>query len=152
MPIDMRESLGADSKHLVWLHGASLSPTDTALTERPDAPVIFVFDRPFLETHRISFARLQFMFEGVLEAIAGREHRVCVGVQAEEIIRYAREINATSVHTTDIPSPELDRTLNALEDAGLEVVVYTPDRLTTFQGRVKRFSAFWKQVEREVLG
>jgi deoxyribodipyrimidine photo-lyase len=137
---------------LVWVHGGSLSPTDPALQENPGAPAIFVFDRPFLESNRIAFARLQFMFEGAIEALSDRDHRVCVGVQALEIMAFAQERGCTEIHTTQISSPELDRTLNSLEDAGFKVVTFAADRLTTYNGRVKRFSAFWREVEREVLG
>ena len=140
------------SKVLVWVHGGSLSPTDPALQENPGAPAIFVFDQPFLESNRISFARLQFIFESALEALEGREHRVSVGAQADEITRYARHLGCDEVHTTQIPSPELDRTLDALEIAGFTVRVFAPDRLTTFSGRVRRFSAFWREVERQVWG
>jgi deoxyribodipyrimidine photo-lyase len=137
---------------LVWVHGGSLSPTDPALQEHPDAPAIFVFDQPFLSTHRIAFARLQFMYEAARSAVSPRAlHRICVGVQAEEIIAYARETGCTRVCTTDVYSPELEQTLDALEAAGLEVVVYAPDRLTTATGPFKRFSAFWRKVEAEVL-
>jgi hypothetical protein len=146
------DGLGAKSRVLVWVHGASLSPTDPALEANPDVPAIFVFDQEFLETNAISFARLQFMFEGAIEALEGRVHRICVGIQAEEILNFARELGASEIHTTQIPSPELDRTLDALEDAGLNAMMYAPDRLTSFDGRVKRFSAFWRQVEREVIG
>ena len=137
---------------LVWLHGGSLSRTDPAMEANPDAPAIFVFDRPFLETNRIAFARLQFMFEGAISALRGRaQTRACVGVQVEEIVKYAKELGCTVIHTTQVYSPELEQTLDSLEDAGLEVVVYAADRLTSYSGQLKRFSAFWRKVEREVL-
>jgi hypothetical protein len=135
---------------LVWLHGGSLSPTDPALLAHPNAPAIFVFDKPFLEQTRISFGRLQFIFESVLECLHGREHRVCVGVQGEEIIQFASSRNCTEIHLTFVASPELDRTVQALENAGLKVVLHHTERLTEYSGHVKRFSAFWKQVETEV--
>jgi hypothetical protein len=137
---------------LVWLHGGSLSSTDPALLANPNAPVIFVFDKPFLESTRISFGRLQFMFESVIECLEAREHRVCIGVQSQEIIQFARSRDCTEIHLTFVPSPELDRTIAALEEAGFEVVLHHLERLTSHSGRVKRFSAFWKQVEREVWG
>ncbi|MEY4530571.1 MAG: hypothetical protein RLZZ156_1292 [Deinococcota bacterium] len=137
---------------LVWLHGGSLSSTDPALAANPEAPAIFVFDKPFLESTKIAFPRLQFMFEGVLEAFATRANtKICVGIQAEEIIAFARAHNCEEVHTTEIPSPELNSTLDALEQAGLAVVIYSPEYLTSFTGQVKRFSAFWRSVEKEVL-
>jgi hypothetical protein len=135
---------------LVWLHGGSLSPSDPALLANPNAPVIFVFDKPFLEQTRISFGRLQFMFESVLECLHGREHRVCVGVQGEEIIQFASSRNCTEIHLTFVASPELERTIEVLENAGLKVVLHHTERLTSYSGQVKRFSAFWKQVEMEV--
>jgi deoxyribodipyrimidine photo-lyase len=138
---------------LVWLHGGSLSETDPAMQENPNAPAIFVFDRPFLETNRISFARLQFMFEGALSALRNRTHkRACVGVQAEEIAAYAHELGCTSIHATQVYTPELEGTLDSLEAMGFEIVVYAQDRLTSYSGEVKRFSKFWRAVEREVLG
>ena len=146
------DGLGAKSRVLVWVHGASLSPTDPALEANPDAPAIFVFDKEFLETNAISFARLQFIFEGAIETLEGRPHRVCVGIQSEEILNYAKELGASEIHTTQVPSPELDRTLDAPEDAGLNAMMHAPDRLTDFTGSVKRFSAFWRKVEREVIG
>ena len=137
---------------LVWLHGGSLASTDPALLENPDAPAIFVFDKPFLESTKIAFPRLQFIFEGVLEAFASRVNtKICVGIQAEEIIAFARAHNCTEIHTTEISSPELNSTLDTLEQAGLRVVVYSPEYLTSFTGQVKRFSAFWRSVEKEVL-
>ena len=138
---------------LVWLHGGSLSRTDPAMEANPDAPAIFVFDRPFLQSNRIAFARLQFMFEGATSALRGRaQTRACVGVQVEEIIKYAKECGCTAVHATQVYTPELEQTLDLLEEAGLEVVVYAADRLTDYSGTIKRFSAFWRKVEREVLG
>ncbi len=137
---------------LVWLHGGSLSSTDLALAANPESPAIFVFDKPFLENTEIAFPRLQFIFESALEALATRANsKICVGVQAQEIIAFARLHNCTQIHTTEIPSPELNTTLDALEQAGLEVVVYPPEYLTSFTGKVKRFSAFWRSVEKEVL-
>ncbi len=135
---------------LVWLHGGSLSSTDPALMANPNAPTIFIFDKPFLEQTRISFGRLQFIFESVLECLEGREHRVCVGVQGEEIIQFATSSNCTEIHVTFVTSPELERTIDALEQAGLKVVLHHLERLTSYSGQVKRFSAFWKRVEREV--
>ncbi len=135
---------------LVWLHGGSLSPTDPALLANPNAPAIFVFDKPFLERTRISFGRLQFIFESVLECVEAREHRLCVGIQSEEIIAFARSRNCTQIHVTFVASPELDRTIDALEEAGFKVVLHHLERLTSYSGQVKRFSAFWKRVETEV--
>lgn len=40
---------------VVWLHGDSLSITDPALSAHPEAPALFVFDRPFLSVTGLPF-------------------------------------------------------------------------------------------------
>jgi hypothetical protein len=138
---------GNNQRPLVWLHGGSLSNTDPAMANNPTAPAIFVFDREFLSQQAIAFARLQFIFEAALEALAGRESRIAVGVQAVEIAAFAEQHNCNCIHTTAIASPELDKTIKALEELGFSVVLSIPARLTSFSGTAKRFR---KQVEREV--
>jgi hypothetical protein len=140
----------SNNRPLVWLHGGSLSCNDPAMRAQPNAPAIFVFDREFLSHNAISFARLQFIFEAALEALVGRTKRVVLGVQATEIAAFAREQGCNIIHTTFVASPELDQTRIALETLGFTVVFYDTEYLTSFRGRVKRFSGFWKQVEHEV--
>jgi deoxyribodipyrimidine photo-lyase len=137
-------------KPLVWLHGASLSATDPALLAYPQAPGIFVFDTDFLSHNRIAFARLQFVFEAATEALAGREHRVALGNQATEILAFATSLGRDSIHTTEVFSPEQERTLDALEAAGMAVYMHDREQWIRCSGKLKRFSGFWKQVEQQV--
>jgi deoxyribodipyrimidine photo-lyase len=141
---------------VVWLHGDSLSLDDPALSAHPQAPALFVFDRPFLSSHRIAFPRLAFMYGGVRDIAAGRTAltEIRVGSVAEELAQFAREHSATELHATENPTPEFEAILEGVRERcpELRVVVHAAERLTTFSGPVTKFFGFWKKVQAEVLG
>lgn len=120
----------------VWMHGDSLSPTDPALLGVPEAPALFVFDRPFLQAVPVSFPRLAFMYQGVRDVAAFAARR---GLQ--------------ELHVTRNFTPPWEETLDAFcaRCPQVTVLVYEPELLTRYPGRVRRFFGFWKKVEREVL-
>ncbi|WP_424950397.1 hypothetical protein [Deinococcus sp.] len=139
---------------VVWLHGDSLSPTDPALEAVPDAPALFVFDRPFLEGCEVAFPRLAFMYQGARDIAAARSVEIVVGGVAEELAAFAVRHGAGELHVTRNFTPQWTQILNdlAARCPELRVLVYEPDRLTTYQGAVRRFFGFWQKVEAEVLG
>lgn len=140
---------------VVWLHGDSLTPTDAALVANPDAPALFVFDRPFLSSHQIAFTRLAFMYGGVRDVAAAREAitELRVGSVSAELADFAREHGATELHATENPTPEFGSILDGVRalHPDLRVVVHPADRLTTYAGPVTKFFGFWKKVQGEVL-
>lgn len=135
------------------MHGDSLSPTDPALMGVPDAVALFVFDRPFLAQVRVSFPRLAFMYQGVRDVAAVRPVELVVGDTAEELAAFARRHELTELHVTRNFTPNWEETLDAFSAScpAVAVLVYEPELLTRYQGRVRRFFGFWKKVEREVL-
>ncbi len=139
---------------VVWIHGDSLSPTDPALEAVPDAPALFVFDRPFLAKTEVAFPRLAFMYQGVRDIAAARSVEIVVGGIGEELAAFAQRHAATELHVTRNFTPQWEETLQDFErrNPNVEVLVYEPDRLTSYDGPVKRFFGFWKKVEAEVLG
>lgn len=146
---------GSLNGRVVWVHGDSLSVTDPALGACPDAPALFVFDRPFLERVPVAFPRLAFMYQGVRDVAAARPGltEIRVGVVATELAAFAARHHAAELHVTRNFTPDFTRITGELRAArpGLRVVVYEPERLTTFDGPVRRFFGFWKKVEQEVL-
>ncbi|MFB9993265.1 hypothetical protein ACFFLM_14930 [Deinococcus oregonensis] len=141
---------------VIWLHGDSLSITDPALSTHPEAPALFVFDRPFLSSHRIAFPRLAFMYGGVRDLAAARSAptEIRVGSVPEELAHFACEYDATELHATENPTPEFEAILQGIRERcpGLRVVVHSAERLTTYNGPVTKFFGFWKKVQTEVLG
>ena len=141
-------------KAVVWMHGDSLSPTDPALEGAPDAPALFVFDRPFLEACEVAFPRLAFMYQGVRDIAALRPVEIVVGCIGEELAAFAARHGADELHVTRNFTPQWEQTVADFERRcpHVEVLVYEPDRLTSYRGTVRRFFGFWKKVEAEVLG
>ena len=140
---------------VVWMHGDGLSVTDPALHAHPDAPAVFVFDRPFLQGTPVAFPRLAFMYQGVRDVAAHRPGltEVRVGGVAEELAAFAARHAATELHVTRNFTPDFARILDDLRAACPEVrvVIHEPERLTGYAGPLRRFFGFWKKVEREVL-
>ena len=141
---------------VVWLHGDSLSPTDPALSAHPQAPALFVYDRPFLSTHAIAFTRLAFMYGGVRDVAAARPGltELRVGSVSAELAAFAREHGADELHATENPTPEFGAILNGVRELlpELRVVVHPAERLSSYSGPVNKFFGFWKKVQPEVLG
>jgi len=128
----------------VWIHGDSLSPTD---------PALFVFDRAFLQAVPVSFPRLAFMYQGVRDVAAARAVDLVVGDTPGELAAFARRHGLQELHVTRNFTPNWEQTLDAFSALCPEVavLVYEPELLTRYPGRVRRFFGFWKKVEREVL-
>ncbi|WP_293910840.1 hypothetical protein [Deinococcus sp.] len=146
----------ANGPVIVWLHGDSLSPTDAALSAHPQAPALFVFDRPFLSSHAIAFTRLAFMYGGVRDVAAARPGltELRVGSVSAELAAFATEHGAAELHVTENPTPEFGSILSGVRERcpGLRVVIYPAERLSSYSGQVNKFFGFWNKVQSEVLG
>ncbi|WP_161883465.1 deoxyribodipyrimidine photo-lyase [Deinococcus alpinitundrae] len=129
--------------------------TDPALSACPGAPALFVFDRPFLERVPVAFPRLAFMYQGVRDLTATRlgPTEIRVGAVASELCDFVTGHHAAELHVTRNFTPEFTHILDDLRTAcpDLRVVIHEPERLTGYDGAVRRFFGFWKKVEHEVL-
>lgn len=135
----------------VWLHGDSLSAQDPALLANPTAPVVFVFDEPFLRSRQLSFKRLFFLYEGALEAIEGRDGEIRRGEVVAELLAFCRERGCDEVHVSSSVAPLFRDYLAALRHE-LTVVVHEGEPLVSWRGAApRRFSAFWRNIEGEAL-
>lgn len=131
---------------LVWLHGDSLSEKDPAAVKYPEAPRVFVFDRPFLEKAGLSFKRIFFLYECAL----GAAHEIRVGDTVEEIKDAMRVGEAGRLAVTKSVSP---RWRELVEELGrwVEVEVVPAKDLVEVPEdfEAKRFTPFWKKFGRE---
>jgi len=133
-------------KTLVWLHGDSLSEKDPAAIKYPEAPRVFVFDRPFLEKAKLSFKRIFFLYECAAEAA----QEIRVGETAEEL-RTALETNgAGRLAVTGSVSPRWRELVEELKKS-VEVEVVPARELVEVpeEYEAKRFTPFWKKFGRE---
>jgi hypothetical protein len=53
-------------KPIIWVHGDNLNQQARAFTLYPNAPAVFVFDRPTLKLYDLSLKRVLFLYESLL--------------------------------------------------------------------------------------
>lgn len=141
---------------MVWIHGDHLSAANPALTQYPDAPVIFVFDETFLREAGLAFHRLFFIYESVTEIFAARAPGTCTlrrGNVTEEVASFARQHETRRIITTETIGDRFAEHVQEMEAAGLAVRAVPVPSLVAYEGgRVpKRFSVWWRDVEAEAL-
>jgi hypothetical protein len=133
-------------KTLVWLHGDSLSEKDPAAVKYPEAPRVFVFDRPLLENVGLSFKRIFFLYECAAEAA----QEIRVGETAEELRAALEAKGAGRLAVTGSVSPRWRELLEELKKS-VEVEVVPARDLVEVPAdyEAKRFTPFWKKFGRE---
>ncbi|MBM4455856.1 MAG: deoxyribodipyrimidine photo-lyase [Verrucomicrobia bacterium] len=136
-------------KTLVWLHGDSLAEQDPAAMKYPEAPRVFVFDRPFLEKAKLSFKRIFFLYECAAEAA----QEIRVGETAEELKDALAARGAGRLAVTASVSPRWRELVEELTKR-VEVEVVPKGDLVEVPAdyEAKRFTPFWKKFGREWEG
>lgn len=139
---------------VVWLHGDHLSPDNPALTRYPDAPVVFVFDEDFLQERRFAFHRLFFLYESVTEIFLSRNAPTSLrrGNVVAEVRNFAERFGAECIITTATPGDRFAAYCAALETTHRVQTLPVPLLVPYDAARVpNRFSAWWREVEEDVL-
>lgn len=133
---------------IVWVHGDSLSESSAALSSYPGAPAIFVFDNQLITDYRLSFKRIVFMYECLLEmpVIIRR------GDIAEQVLAFAREHDATHIATTRTPSPYFGQIVAKLEKQMAVKIFEEPPFARDQHYDLGRFSRYWSKAQASVLG
>ena len=136
------------SKSIIWINGDCLSPYNPALQEYPHTPGIWVWDDALIEEWQLGLKRLTFIYECLLELPV----EIRRGNVAQEIIKFAQEHQATSVITTDSPSPKFQQICEEIEKV-LTLEVWEVDPFLEYDGFIdlKRFSRYWKVAEKYVF-
>lgn len=146
------------SQPLIWVHGDCLRPTNPALIAFPAAPRVFVFDIALLSEYHLTFKRLVFLYECVLEI---PQIQIYKGDVVAELARLAAQNATDRIVTTVSPSPRHARQVAALRKAhhlNVEVLAEPPFVSIEGPGRdedadldLKRFSRYWASVSRAAM-
>ncbi len=139
-------------KTIVWVHGDCLSPHNPALVSSPNAPAIFVWDEALLNEWHISFKRIVFMYECLLELPV----TIRRGDVVSEIVGFATEHGATRILTAESPSPRfrtICRQVSQVMPSGSRLEVLKIEPFVDYEGRIdlKRFSRYWNTVKKFAL-
>jgi hypothetical protein len=135
------------NKPIIWIHGDCLSPYNPALQKYPHAPAIWVWDEALIEEWQLSFKRLTFIYECLLELPV----EIRRGDVAKEILAFAQEHHANLVVTADSPSSRFDDICTEVEKS-LELEVLEVEPFFDYDGYIdlKRFSRYWKVADKYV--
>lgn len=142
-----------NGKTIIWVHGDALSAESPPFRHYPNAPAIFVFDESLLQAWGISFKRVVFMYECLLEIPV----TIRRGDVAYEIMAFAQEHSATHIVTTASASPRfhhLCKTISLAMPGGSRLEVLADEPFIDDEGYVdlKRFSRYWGQVKPRAMG
>lgn len=139
-------------KTIAWIHADNLNPNQLALTKEGDIPAIFVWDDNLLNEWEIGFKRIVFIYECLLELSV----TIRRGDVAEEVVKFAKEHNATRILTPASPSPRhhiICQTIANNMPKGSRIEVQRDPAFVDYKGHIdlKRFSRYWRTVKKEAL-
>lgn len=147
-------TLPSSAKRLVWLHGDNLNPQNDALQWYPNADAVWVWDEDLLDQWNISLKRMVFLYESLIECQPAEGHlHIRRGDVAEQLLHTVRDRGAHCIVTMDSPSPRFRAICKQLhESVPLEIIDTEP--LIGYQGNLdlRRFSRYWRKVERTAYG
>ncbi|MEM6799035.1 MAG: hypothetical protein AAF589_05930 [Planctomycetota bacterium] len=129
------------SEAVLWVHDEMLRPECVP----SGVAAVFVFDKAWIEDQRLSLKRIVFLYE-CLQAMPGVEIRK--GDVVAEVSAFAQRHDATGIQTYRSPLPRIKRQGEAL---GAEWI--DPEPIATLPEGVdlKRFSRYWRKVEKQVM-
>lgn len=133
---------------IIWVNGDNLNPNARVFLENPDTPAIFVFDDNLLSQWNISFKRIVFMYECLLEMPV----TIRRGNVLEEISKFMIENQADHIVTMMSPSPRFWQITEQLEkqiEHQIPVRILSENSLvdTDYHFDLKRFSRYWRKAK-----
>lgn len=139
-------------KTIAWIHADNLNPNQAALTIEPGIPAIFVWDEALLDDWNISFKRIVFIYECLLELPV----TIRRGDVAQEVVAFAAEHGAQRILTPASPSPRhhlICQTIMKQMPKGSRIEVQREPAFVAYKGQLdlQRFSRYWRTVKKEAL-
>jgi len=130
---------------IIWMHGDSLRPTNPALIAYPDAPALFVWDDELLTRYGISFKRIVFMYEALLELPV----TIYRGNVVEQVSAFAQLHHAHTIVTTGTPAPRFAAICQQLRRTHTVEILAEPAFVEIPANTdIKRFSRYWQVAQR----
>jgi len=133
---------------ILWIHGDCLRPTNPALLAHPDAPAIFVWDDALLKQYKISFKRIVFMYESLLELPV----TIYRGDVVTQITQFAQHHQADTIVTTTTPAPQFKAICSQLRrDYSVQVLAEPVFVDIPASTDIKRFSRYWQVAKSRLI-
>lgn len=132
---------------LLWFNEDGINPNHPMVADYPEAPRVYVFDLPYLQTWNIAKHRIQFIYEALLE-IPGIQ--IYKGETVAVLRSLIAEHSATEVVTTETPN-HLIRAWQAELKPQVNLVAYPEAFPVEDLTSPRRFSRYWRKHERAWL-
>jgi hypothetical protein len=133
---------------ILWIHGDCLRPTNPALLAHPSAPAIFVWDDALLKQYQISFKRIVFMYEALLELPV----TIYRGDVVSRLTACADQHHADRIVTTASPAPRFATLCQQLRQHYTVEVLAEPTFVDIpINTDIKRFSRYWAIAKSRLL-
>lgn len=134
---------------IAWIHADNLNPNQPCLQK--DVPAIFVWDEELLAEWDISFKRIVFIYESLLECgVTIRKGDVAI-----EVAKFAAENKAKHIITPTSPSPRHRWVMKQLKVLipDSKIQIYQDAPFIDYDGHIdlKRFSRYWRKVEKYAM-
>jgi hypothetical protein len=134
--------------HIIWIHGDALRPSNPALIAYPDAPAVFVWDDELLTKYGLSFKRIVFMYEALLELPV----TIYRGNVVEQVTAFARTHTADTIVTSGTPAPRFAAICQQLRRTHTVEILAEPAFVDIpMSTDIKRFSRYWQVAKQRLL-
>ncbi|MFN5058551.1 MAG: hypothetical protein ACK5GU_01380 [Chloroflexota bacterium] len=135
-------------KPIIWIHGDALRPSNPALLAYPDAPAIFVWDDELLTKYGLSFKRIVFMYEALLELPV----TIYRGNVITQVSAFASVHHADTIVTTGTPAPRFATICQQLRRTHIVEILAEPAFVDIpTHTDVKRFSRYWQVAKQKLF-
>jgi deoxyribodipyrimidine photo-lyase len=149
-PRDFLAAARPTGPSVTWIHLDDLNPGGPALSARPNAPAVWVWDLKWLERDAPGLKRLLFLSECLSELPVSEE----LHGDAEELVAaFAARHGAQQVITTASPDPRVRSVVAGLSRRGLVVHAIAPEPFVVLDrsSDLTRFSRFWNRAEKKIF-
>ncbi len=134
------------STSIIWVHGDNLNPESQVWQQFPEAPAVWVWDEDLLQAWQISFKRIVFLYECLLELPV----EICRGNVVQELSVFATKHQAQQIVTSPSPSPRFRAICQQLP---VPVEIIPEPEFVTIPDSVdlKRFSRYWRVAKENIM-
>ena len=132
---------------LIWFNEDGLNPEHQMVKDYADAPKVYVFDVPYLQTQNIAKHRIQFVYEALLEIPAIQIYK---GETVAVLWQLVEDLAISEVVTTETPNHMIKGWQDELQKS-VDLVTYPEIFPVTDDSSPRRFSRYWRKHERSWL-
>jgi len=132
---------------LIWFNEDGLNPEHQMVKDYADAPRVYVFDVPYLQTQNIAKHRVQFVYEALLEIPSIQIYK---GETVAVLWQLIEDLAIRKVVTTETSNHIIKGWQGELQQS-VDLITYPEILPVIDESSPRRFSHYWRKHERSWL-